>query len=80
MTKHDELILKLAFNIVITIQLLLGLIDEEALAVKLRMQDENIKILGIFLEIKNKEHFMKLMKESEQNSNEIPVKQPKMQK
>ena len=37
MTKHDELILKLAFNIVITIQLLLGLIDEEALAVKLRM-------------------------------------------
>ena len=44
------------------------------------MQDENIKILGIFLEIKNKEHFMKLMKESEQNSNDIPVIQPKMQK
>jgi hypothetical protein len=37
MTFHDSLILNIALNIVITIELLLDLIDAEDLAVKLKM-------------------------------------------
>ncbi len=46
--------LTLSFNIVITIELLLDLIKKEDLLINLRMQEENSRILGAFLEMKNK--------------------------
>jgi hypothetical protein len=52
-TFHDRLVLTLSFNVVITIELLLDLIKKEDLLINLRMQEENSRILGAFLEMKN---------------------------
>lgn len=55
MTSHDTLILKLAFNIVLAIELLLDQIEEEDLAIKLRMQDDSYKVFSVFFEMKHKD-------------------------
>lgn len=55
MTQHDKLTMHLAFDIVIEIEMLLSLINKEDLAVKLKMQDENTRVLGVFLAMRQNE-------------------------
>ncbi|KAL4480829.1 hypothetical protein ABPG72_001698 [Tetrahymena utriculariae] len=59
-TYHDQLVMRLAFNIVIVIELILDKVNEEDLNMKMRMQEENSYLLGILLEMKKKEDFFEL--------------------
>jgi len=52
MTYHDKLTMQLAFDIIIEIEMLLSLINKEDLVIKLKMQDENTRVLGIFLDMR----------------------------
>lgn len=49
---HSLTSIKLAFNIVIVIELILDTVNEEELSMKLRVQEESTFLLGVFREMK----------------------------
>ncbi|KAL4434984.1 hypothetical protein ABPG74_017740 [Tetrahymena malaccensis] len=70
MTFHDHLIMRLAFNFVIALELILDNINEDDMNLKLRMQEENTLLLSIFIEMKKKDDFTDIYNKVKLNNEE----------